>query len=139
VLRSFATPLPFHDAVRLPLVVLPRAGVQPVNAVQVLQWRLTTLFDGPGWSARTRALAPLLPAHTLRTDLYLFIGAFAPRVLAAQAGADPAQRAQALADAWGDERVQRRWQHLALQLGEAGCADLLRRLPPAAQPRAAAR
>jgi len=125
VLRSFVTPLPLHQAARLPLALLPPAGVRPVNAVQRLQVLVTRQFAAPGWSDRTRDIAALLPAHTLRHDFNLFVGALAPRVL--EAGANPADRPQALEDAWLHERVQRRWQHFVLSLGEAGVEALLAR------------
>jgi len=123
VLRSFVTPLPLHQAARLPLAVLPPAGVRPVNGVQRLQLLVTLQFAAPGWSERTRDIAALLPEHTLRHDFNLFVGALAPRVL--EAGANPADLPQALEDAWLHERVQRRWQHFALSLGEAGVESLL--------------
>lgn len=125
VLRSFATPLPFHEAARLPLAVLPPNRVRVLNAVQGLQVLVTRLFMAPGWSARCRQLAQWLPAHTLRHDFLLFVGAFAPRVL--EVGREPRALRQALEDAWLHERVQRRWLHLALSLGEAATEALLER------------
>jgi hypothetical protein len=125
VLRSFATPLPFAQAARLPLAVLPPNRVRMLNAAQGLQALLTLQFATPGWSARTRAIAEFLPQHTLRHDYNLFIGAIAPRVL--EAAATPAGLRQALEDAWLGERVQRRWQHFVLSLGEAGTQSLLER------------
>ena len=122
-LRSFATPLPFHDALRLPLALLPPPRARVLNAVQGLQALLTLQFATPGWSARTRAIADWLPEHTLRHDYNLFIGALAPRVLEAAVGGVR----QALEDAWLNERVQRRWQHFAASLGEAAAARLVER------------
>jgi hypothetical protein len=124
-LRSYATPLPFHEAARLPLAVLPPKRVRLLNAPQGLQALLTLQFTTPGWSARTRAIGELLPAHTLRHDYNLFIGAMAPRVL--EAGPRLADIRRALEDAWLQERVQRRWQHLVLSLGEAATTALLDR------------
>lgn len=124
-LRSYATPLPFHEAARVPMAVLPPNRVRLLNAPQGLQALLTLQFTAPGWSARTRAIAELLPAHTLRHDYNLFIGAMAPRVL--EAGPQPADVRLALEDAWLQERVQRRWQHLVLSLGEAATAALVDR------------
>jgi hypothetical protein len=124
-LRSYATPLPFHEAARVPMAVLPPKRVLLLNAPQALQALLTLQFTAPGWSARTRAIADLLPAHTLRHDYNLFIGAMAPRVL--EAGLQPAAVRVALEDAWLHERVQRRWQHLVLSLGEAATTALLDR------------
>jgi hypothetical protein len=124
-LRSFATPLPFHDAARLPLAVLPPNRVRLLNAPQGLQALLTVQFTQPGWAARTRALADLLPAHSLRHDFNLFIGALAPRVI--EAISAQTNLRQALEDAWLNERVQRRWTHLVLSLGEAATQALLDR------------
>lgn len=124
-LRACATPLPFHEAARLPLAVLPPNRVRLLNPAQGLQALVTMQFSTPGWSARTRALAALLPEHTLRHDFNLFIGSIAPRVLEAAPGTVPLRRA--LEDAWLNERVQRRWQHFALSLGEAATAALLER------------
>jgi len=124
-LRSLATPLPFFEAARVPLAVLPPNRVRLLNAPQGLQALLTLQFTAAGWSARTRAIADLLPAHTLRHDYNLFIGALAPRVL--EAGADPAAVRLALEDAWLQERVQRRWQHLVLSLGETATTALIDR------------
>ena len=122
-LRAFTTALPFAEVARLPLAVLPPNRVRLLNAAQGLQALVTQMFSAPGWSARCRALAQLLPAHTLRHDFNLFVGAMAPRVL--EAGSEPAALRLALEDAWLQERVQRRWQHLVLSLGEAATADLL--------------
>ena len=119
-LRAYATPLPFHEAARVPMAVLPPPRVRLLNSPQVLQALLTLQFIRPGWSARTRAMADLLPAPTLRHDHNLFIGALAPRVL--EAGPQPADIRRALEDAWLQDRVQRRWQHLVLSLGESATA-----------------
>ena len=123
VLRSYVTPLPFHQSARLPLALLPPAGVRPQSGVQQLQALVTLQFAAPGWSERTRAIAATLPEHTLRHDFNLFVGALAPRVL--EAGANPCDLHRTLEDAWLHERVQRRWQHFALSLGEAGVDALL--------------
>ena len=124
-LRAFATPLPFTDAVRLPLAVLPPNRVRLLNAAQGLQALITSQFLSAGWGSRLQAMATLLPAHTLRQDFNLFVGALVPRVLEAQA--DQIDLRRALEDAWLGERVQRRWQHLAYSLGEAGVTALLDR------------
>jgi hypothetical protein len=124
-LRSYTTPLPFHEAACVPMAVLPPNRVRLLNAPQGLQALLTLQFTAPGWAARTRTIAELLPAHTLRHDYNLFIGAMAPRVL--EAGPQPADIRRALEDAWLQDRVQRRWQHLVLSLGEAATAALVQR------------
>ena len=122
-LRAFTTPLPFADVARLPLALLPPNRVRLLNAAQGLQALVTQMFSSAGWSSRCRALAQLLPEHTLRHDFNLFVGAMAPRVL--EAGNEPAALRRALEDAWLQDRVQRRWQHLVLSLGEAATAGLL--------------
>jgi hypothetical protein len=124
-LRACATPLPFHEAARVPLAALPPNRVRLLNPAQGLQALVTLQFTTPGWSARTRALAALLPEHTVRHDFNLFIGTLAPRVL--EAGTETARLRRALEDAWLQERVQRRWQHFVLSLGEAATAALLER------------
>jgi hypothetical protein len=125
-LQAFTTPMPFAQAARIPLAVLPPNRVRVLNAVQGLQAVLTRSFMTPGWATRCRLLAQSLPQHSLRLDFNLFIGAMAPRVL--EAGQDAAQLRLALEDAWLQERVQRRWLHLVLSLGEAGVDSLLERL-----------
>ena len=129
-LRAFATPLPFFEAARLPLALLPPNRVRVLNAAQGLQVLVTLQFATPGWSARSRALGAMLPAHTLRHDFNLFVAALAPRVLEAGHGAQAVRRA--LEDAWLSERVQRRWQHFVLSLGERGTEALLERAATAA-------
>ena len=133
-LRAFTTPLPFAEVARLPLALLPPNRVRLLNAAQGLQALVTQMFSSPGWSGRCRALAQLLPEHTVRHDFNLFVGAMAPRVL--EAGSEPAALRRALEDAWLQDRVQRRWQHLVLSLGEAATAALLDRAlhAAAAQP-----
>lgn len=124
-LAAYARPLPFADAARLPLALLPPNRVRVLGAAQGLQTLVTQFFATAGWSARCAALARLLPEHTLRHDFNLFVGAMAPRVL--ESASDPAARRLALEDAWLHERVQRRWQHLLLSLGESGAEALLAR------------
>lgn len=131
VLQSFVAPLPFAEALRVPLRVLPPNRVRLLNAVQGLQALLTLHFAKPGWSERLRAVADLLPrvapGRELRQDFNLFVGAFAPRLLEAGAGHDAAAMRRVLEDAWCDERVNRRWQGFALALGETGVETLLER------------
>ena len=115
--------LPFHQAAQLPLAVLPPNRVRVLGPATGLQALLTHSFALPGWAARARRIAGWLPAHSLRHDFNLFVGAIAPRLL--EAPRDTAGQRQALEDAWLQERVQRRWQHFLLSLGEAGCEALL--------------
>lgn len=126
-LVACAQALPFAEAARLPLALMPPNRVRLVNAVQGLQAVVTQIFATAGWSSRCQALAQWLPEHTLRLDFNLFVGAMAPRVLEAQAHSQPAARRQSLEDAWLQERVQRRWQHFVLSLGESGVQVLLDR------------
>lgn len=131
-LLAFATPLPYAEAARLPLAVLPPNRVRLLNAAQGLQAMVTELFASDGWSQRCRDLGLLLPEHTLRHDFNLFVGAMAPRVL--EAATTAAERRRALEDAWLHERVQRRWQHLVLSLGEQACEALLEQAAARVQP-----
>ena len=124
-LRTFTTAMPFAEVARVPLALLPPNRVRLLNAAQGLQALVTQMFTSKGWSARCRALAALLPAHTLRHDFNLFVAAMAPRVL--EAGNESAALRLALEDAWLLPRVQRRWQHLVLSLGETATAELLER------------
>jgi hypothetical protein len=124
-LRSMVTPLPFHEAARMPLALLPLPGVRLINPIQRLQAAITRSFAGAGFSQRARVLGHWLPEHTLRHDFNLFVGALAPRLLEARGrNEDPSK---ALEDAWLHERVQRRWTHFALSLGEAAVPSLLER------------
>lgn len=127
VLKSFVSALPFTEAARVPLRVLPPNRVRLLNAVQGLQAMVTLLFAAPGWSARVRALADLLPARggELRHDFNLFVGAFVARLPAS--GADGRETRRALEDAWACSRVARRWQQFVLALGERATEALLAR------------
>lgn len=131
VLASLATPLPFAEAVRVPLRVLPTPQLRLVNAVQQLQALVTLQFAQPGWSERIRRLAALLPperGEAPRHDFQLLAGAIAARVMEARPGDDLRAMQRALEDAWADARVNRRWQTFALALGEAGVQALLDRV-----------
>jgi hypothetical protein len=125
-LQSYATALCLHEAASLPLAVLPPSRVRLLNAAQGLQALLTLQFVTPGYAQRLRSIAALLPEHTLRQDFNLFIGALLPRVV--EAGGDAGVRRRALEDAWLGERVQRRWQHFVLSLGEPVLQALLQRV-----------
>ena len=127
VLASFTTALPFAEALRVPLRVLPPNRVRVLNAVQGLQVLLTLQFASPGWSQRLRAMADQLPHPALRPDFNAFVGALAPRLLEAGPLADTRSTRRALEDAWRDARLNRRWQQLTLALGETGVQTLLTR------------
>lgn len=124
-LVSFATPLPFAEAARIPLRVLPPNRVRVLNAVQGLQALVTAQFASPGWSQRMRQMAAMLATQPLRHDFNLFVGAMAPRLL--ERANDAAATRRALEDAWADARVNRRWQQFVLHLGEAATEALLQR------------
>ena len=137
VLLSWAQPLPFAAAARLP--VLLSSSPPPNQAlVQRLQAQLTRWFQQPGWSLRARHLAAALTGEGCRTDFHLFVSALASRMLLATGDLrsghgqtfgprhEHAPGAWMLEDAWLHPLVQRRWTQLALALGEAGCARLLR-------------
>jgi hypothetical protein len=149
-LASFATPLPYAEAARVPLAVLPPNRARVLNVAQCLQALLTLQFTLPNWSARMTAFASWLPAEQgLRTDFHLFVGALAPRVLEAsnqstQANTHAGTTAsadlrRALEDAWLQPRVQRRWLQFALALGEARASILAERLANLPLPGKAAR
>ena len=124
-LLACALPLPFAQAARLPLALLPPSGVSPRNGAQRLQLLLTRQFLQAGWSARLGAMAAALPEAALRHDFNLLVGALAARLI--EAGADEREQRRALEDAWRHERVLRRWQTFAFGLGEAGVEALLQR------------
>ncbi len=165
-LAAFATPMPYAQAARLPLAVLPPNRARVLNVALCLQALLTLQFTLSTWSERMTAFASWLPADPgLRTDFHLFIGALAPRAIEAQAqvhvgtqlgaqngvqfgaqanalqqaqSASPALR-RALEDAWLQPRVQRRWLQFALALGEARASILAERLANLPLPGKAAR
>ncbi len=130
VLLSFVTPLPAVEVARLPMVVLPPAGVPLIHPLQRLQRLITRQLATSGWSLRLRQLAEPLAQEPMRHDFQCFVAALAPRVLelpdATAAGTGDVALRHALEDLWRDRSVQRRWQHLAIQLGQEGAERLLR-------------
>jgi len=107
-LKSLATPLPHDEAARIPLLVLPPNRVRLVNPIQELQAVLTLQLSVPGWGQRARTVADSLPA-ALRTGFNLFFNSLLAQALRQGAGdSKPAMR-DALAAAWGNEVVMRRW------------------------------
>lgn len=128
-LRSFATPLPFAEATRLPLAVLPRDAGAVVNAVQRLQAQLTLWFTAPGWSLRCRQLAARFTDDAMRHDFNLFVASLMPHVVGS--GSEPHALRSALEDAGLHDRVHRRWRHFAWSLGETGVEALLAELATA--------
>lgn len=122
-LLACAKPLPFAQAARLPLALLLPPGLVPRNAAQRLQLLLTRQFTQAGWSGRLGAVAATLPETASRHDFNLLVGALAARLI--EAGPDALAQRRALEDAWLHERVLRRWQAFAFNLGEAGVEALL--------------
>lgn len=131
LMQSFVTPLAHDRAARLPLRLLPPAGLHPCNPVQALQVRIGTELLRPGGTQRLRTIARRLPSAA-RGDFHRFVSALLPRLLDAAAGATP--RA-ALEAAWRDARVNRRWLQFALPLDADTCVALLRGRPTAASSR----
>ncbi len=130
VLLSFASVLSDVEVARLPLVLLPPAGVRPLHPLQRLQVLITEQLATPGWSSRLRALADGIAEARQREDFQLFVGALAPRLLELpDALGTLAGQRHALEDLWLDNTVRRRWQHVAVQLGAAGAETLLKHHP----------
>jgi hypothetical protein len=129
LLMSFATPLPHEQAAALPLLALPPNRLRVLNAAQGLQVLCTLTLCQPLGSHRLHRLVETLAAP-LRHDVNRFVSALLPRVLDAGRVDGAAARRFAVEDAWRDPLVMRRWAHVALPLGEAGCDALLRRAEP---------
>lgn len=124
-LVSLVRPMSHADAAAWPLCVAPPPRLQLANPLHRLQWLVSRQFASPGWSARLRRWSALIADASLRNDFQLFIGAFAPRVIEGVASPQDAGADAVLAAAWLDPRVQRRWQHFATQLGDAGTRAML--------------
>jgi len=107
-LKSLATPLPHDEAARIPLLVLPPNRVRLVNPIQELQAVLTLQLSVPGWGQRARTVADSLPA-ALRTGFNLFFNSLLAQALRQGAGDTKPGMRDALAAAWGNEVVMRRW------------------------------
>ncbi len=124
-LRAMVTPMPYAEAVRLPLVLVQSLPGEAVNDAQALQLLISRWFLKPGSSAMTRMLGATLPDLSARQDYNLFVSVLLARVLESPAGT-PARRL-AVENAWLDPRVQRRWQHFMLSIGEEQARSLLAR------------
>lgn len=126
-LKSLATPLPHDQAARIPLLVLPPNRVRLVNPIQELQAVLTLQLSVPGWGQRARTVADSLPA-ALRTEFNLFFNSLLAQALRQGSGdAKPAMR-DALAAAWGDAVVMRRWLRFAALVDAELAGTLVERL-----------
>ena len=126
-LMSLATPLPHAEAAQVPLHVLPPNRLRVVNPIQELQAVLTLQLAVPGWGQRARLIADTLPA-ALRTEFNLFFNSLLAQALRQGQGATKASMRDALATAWGDVVVQRRWGRFAGLVDAAQAGDLVERL-----------
>lgn len=120
VLRSFVQPLVPAQAAALPLLVLPPPRLRVLSPVQGLQVATTLVLREPDRAARLMRLADAAAGEDLRLALRVYA-----LTLVARCPADPDRRA--LEDLWTDPLLQRRWQRLALRLGDAGAEALLLR------------
>ena len=118
-----------------PATLLPPHRLQVRAAAHGLQACLSWQLARPGWSRRLRELADTLPGGQAREEFLLWMGAVTPRVLELPPIASgPTAMRHALEDLWLDARVQQRWQHFLLTLGERGTQALLARAVSAGGP-----
>ena len=127
VLMSLVTPLPHAQAACLPLVVMPPNRLRVLNAVQALQVLLTQHFMRPGARACIAELVAAVPAAA-RHEFNVLMLTLQARRLAAGGPTQGLALRHAMEDAWTHPMVNRRWQRLALQLSEADCEQIVRRL-----------
>ena len=126
-LKSLATPLPGAQAARVPLHVLPPNRLRLVNPIQELQAMLTLQLATPGWGQRARGIADAMP-ESLRNDFNLFFNSLLAQALRQGHGAAKAGMRDALATAWGDEVVLRRWLRFSALVDAALAETLVERL-----------
>lgn len=126
-LKSLATTLPHDEAARIPLHVLPPNRMRLVNPIQELQAVLTLQLAVPGWGQRARGIADSLPV-ALRNEFNLFFNSLLAQALRQGHGAARAEMRDALATAWGDAVVQRRWGRFAALVDAALAETLVERL-----------
>ncbi|MET0382451.1 MAG: hypothetical protein ABW032_03415 [Burkholderiaceae bacterium] len=126
-LKSLATPLPHAEAARIPLHVLPPNRLRLVNPIQELQAVLTLQLSVPGWGQRAGGIAESMPA-SLRNEFNLFFNSLLAQALRQGHGARHAEMRGALAAAWGDAVVQRRWERFARLVDAALAETLVERL-----------
>ena len=122
-LKSLATPLPNDEAALIPLHVLPPNRLRLVNPIQELQAVLTLQLAVPGWGQRARGIADSMP-EALRNEFNLFFNSLLAQALRQGHGPARAEMRDALATAWGDAVVQRRWTRFAAQV-DAPLAEVL--------------
>ena len=126
-LKSLATPLPHDEAARLPLHVLPPNRIRLVNPIQELQAVLTLQLAVPGWGQRARSLAESFP-QALRTEFNLFFNSLLAQALRQGHGDTKPEMRDALATAWGNEVVMRRWLRVTALVDAALAERLVERL-----------
>jgi len=126
-LKSLATPLPHDEAAHIPLLVLPPNRLRLVNPIQELQAVLTLQLSVPGWGQRARTVADSLP-QALRTEFNLFFNSLLAQALRQGHGDDKPEMRDALAAAWGDEVVMRRWGRFAALVDAELAGTLVERL-----------
>ena len=126
-LKSLATPLPHDEAARIPLHVLPPNRIRLVNPIQELQAVLTLQLAVAGWGQRARGLADSLPV-ALRNEFNLFFNSLLAQALRQGQGSAKAEMRDALATAWGDAVVMRRWLRLAALVDAPLAETLVERL-----------
>jgi hypothetical protein len=98
-----------------------------VNPIQELQAVLTLQLAVPGWGQRARGIADSLPL-ALRNEFNLFFNSLLAQALRQGQGAARAEMRDALATAWGDAVVQRRWGRFAALVDAALAERLVERL-----------
>ena len=126
-LKSLATPLPHDEAARIPLHVLPPNRVRLVNPIQELQAVLTLQLAVAGWGQRARGIAQSLPL-SLRNEFNLFFNSLLAQALRQGHGAARAEMRDALASAWSDAVVMRRWLRFTALVDAALAETLVERL-----------
>ena len=126
-LKSLATPLPHDEAAGLALHVLPPNRIRLVNPIQELQAVLTLQLAVPGWGQRARGIAESLPL-ALRNEFNLFFNSLLAQALRQGHGSAKAEMRDALATAWGDAVVQRRWLRFSALVDAALAQTLVERL-----------
>ena len=126
-LKSLATPLPTTEAARIPLHVLPPNRLRLVNPIQELQAVLTLQLAVPGWGQRARGIAESLPSE-LRIEFNLFFNSLLAQALRQGHGDAKPEMRDALAAAWGDAVVLRRWGRFAALVDAALAGTLVERL-----------
>ena len=126
-LKSLATPLAHEEAARIPLHVLPPNRIRLVNPIQELQAVLTLQLAVPGWGQRARGIADSLPL-ALRNEFNLFFNSLLAQALRQGHGSARTEMRDALATAWGDDVVMRRWLRFAARVDAPLAETLVERL-----------